>query len=91
MNFLELSVSMGKLRDEHRCTACCSQVLAFMLKSSVWLQIAPKSCYLCWYCANRLALNKLGRELTSDDLVPETKARCNKVFVLWLASRKGEP
>jgi hypothetical protein len=51
----------------------------FSLKLDVWLSIAPKSCYFCWECANKLAQVKLGRCLTEEDLKPGIP--CNERFI----------
>ena len=79
---LELSIKHGKLRDNHRCTACEGRMRIFMLKKDVWTAIAPKSCYLCWECTNELALRVLGRRLGEGDL--NMTRRCNESFLEWL-------
>lgn len=70
VELLTASLRIGELRSRHLCTGCESPMQLFSLKPAVWAAIAPKSCYFCWECANKLAQLRLGRLLTEEDLKP---------------------
>jgi hypothetical protein len=79
MTGMDESIRVGALRSSGLCTACELPMRMFSLKHDVWVAIAPKSCYFCWECANKLAQVKLGRCLTEDDLKPGVP--CNERFI----------